>query len=284
MEGEGSGLVRVVNEDDLSLEEKALDASELAAAIAQGEAEGEEYEDDDDEDADEMSSEIGDPAFEGSLRLKCRQHVNPLASRYQVPVVLEPDWLANAFVEPHLPIIVDVGCAKGTWALKTAQTTSGLNVLGLEIRRPVVDFALKRKSRWALPNVHFLGVNANVDLDRILKELVARKVSIEMVTFHHPDPHFKKKHKKRRVVNQRLVAQIASSLAPGSRLFLQSDIMDVMQDMVESFHNNEHFVPASGHFIDKLETNPSPHTIKTEREVATQKKGLPVYRMLFLRA
>ena len=38
---------------------------------------------------------------------------------------------------------------------------------------PVVQFALERKKRWGLGNVHFLSVNANVDLARILGDLVA---------------------------------------------------------------------------------------------------------------
>ena len=162
--------------------------------------------DGDDDDVDEEDDEDGgDGAMatpkEGSLRLKVRQHVNPLASTYQKvhrppalrasaafsltallpplpapprqPQPLDPDWVRHAFAAPTQPTVVDIGCAKGTWVLKSGQTTPTKNVLGLEIRRPVVQFALERKKRWGLSNVHFLSVNANVDLARILGDLVA---------------------------------------------------------------------------------------------------------------
>ena len=71
---------------------------------------------DDDEDDDE--NEVEDPQLhppkEGSLRLKVRQHVNPLASTYQKPTEFEENWVQNAFAQPNLPTIVDIGCAKGT--------------------------------------------------------------------------------------------------------------------------------------------------------------------------
>ena len=42
-----------------------------------------------------------------------------------------------------------------------------------------------------------------------------------------PDPHFKKKHKKRRVVQPQLIQAIDRRLAPGGLVFLQSDVMEV---------------------------------------------------------
>jgi len=43
-----------------------------------------------------------------------------------------------------------------------------------------------------------------------------------MVTIQFPDPHFKNKHKKRRVVNPALVDTIVRHLAPGKHVFVQS--------------------------------------------------------------
>ena len=51
---------------------------------------------------------------EQSLRLKVRQHVNPLSSKYQVPVNLPGNWMCDAFEDAQRPLIIDIGCAKGT--------------------------------------------------------------------------------------------------------------------------------------------------------------------------
>jgi tRNA (guanine-N7-)-methyltransferase len=231
--------------------------------------------------AAEQADEEMTPVREGSLRLKVRQHVNPLASTYQIPQDYPTDWVAKAFDNPKLPIIVDIGCAKGSWALKLASKYKNINVLGLEIRRPVVDLCLRRKDRWGLRNVHFLSCNANVDLDRILTDLKAEGADLNTVTIQFPDPHFKSKHKKRRVVNEKLVNTICSHIDMGKHVFLQSDILDVTEDMVTNFSHNPSLSMVEGYDPKDLTKNASPFDVLTEREIATQAKGLPVYRMYF---
>jgi tRNA (guanine-N7-)-methyltransferase len=241
--------------------------------------------DDDDDDGDDDDEDSTDPKSkkfnEGSLRLKVRQHVNPLSSRYLVPMEGGEEWVAEAFADTTLPVIVDIGCAKGSWVLKYGTENPERNIVGLEIRKPVVEFALQRKKKWGLKNVHFLSVNANIDLDRILRDLKSTGGSIEMVTIQFPDPHFKKKHKKRRVVNELLVNTIVSHLEIGKKVFLQSDILDVTEDMIMNFSNNDQLERVEGFDSVNLDQNTSPNNVLTEREVATQKKGLPIYRMMF---
>ena len=77
---------------------------------------------------------------------------------------------------------------------------------------------------------------------------------------------------------------IARNLRPGARVFLQSDIQEVAEDMTQSFMANDSFEAAQGYDIKSLHLNPSPFDVPTEREVATMNKLLPVYRMLFVRA
>ena len=245
---------------------------------------------DEDEDEDEVEVEDdgddGDSklrAAEGSLRLKVRQHVNPLASKYQVPISLDANWIDTSFEKPNQPLLIDVGCAKGTWGLSYARANPQHNVLGLEIRRPVVELALRRKQVWGLANVHFLATNANIDLKRIVRDVLQRKTEIRMVSIHHPDPHFKSKHKKRRVVNPDFVAEIASLLPSGVKVFVQSDVLELCQDMVETISANPEFLVEVGHSISTIDSNPAPTDIKTEREIATLNKGLPVFRCLFRR-
>lgn len=223
------------------------------------------------------------PKQKEALKLKVRQHVNPLSEAYQKPIELADDWLAQAYKNKEQDVIVDVGCAKGTWILKNAEEHKDKNYLGLEIRRPVVDYCNERTKRWGLTNAHFLSTNANIDLPIILRDLIRKGINIDMITIHHPDPHFKKRHKKRRVVTPELVSEIAEIVKSNCQIFLQSDIEDVAQDMSESFLENSSYRPAAGYDPLRLEGNPSPHTVMTEREIATLNKGLPVFRMLVQR-
>jgi tRNA (guanine-N7-)-methyltransferase len=235
----------------------------------------------DDDDGDDEVDLDAPPKRESGSRLKVRQHVNPLSSRYLVPMEGGNEWVKKNFNDPTLPTIVDIGCSKGTWVLKTGLANPNVNCLGLEIRRPVVEFALERKFKWGLNNVHFLSVNANVDLERILYDLKTNGGTIDMVTIQFPDPHFKKKHKKRRVVNEKLVNTIVSFLDVGKKVFVQSDILDVTEDMILNFSNNNQLKVVEGFDRIKLDMNLSPNNVLTEREIATNNRGLPVYRMMF---
>ena len=58
---------------------------------------------------------------------------------------------------------------------------------------------------------------------------------MERVCIQFPDPHFKMKHRKRRVVQPALVESIAALTEPGCEVFLQSDIFGVVAEMRDIF-------------------------------------------------
>lgn len=242
-------------------------------------------------DTDESKDDSDQISESGSKKKKFRQHVNPLASAYQLPVDLPTDWIQSTFEKPNRPFIVDVGCAKGSWALNMCKHYPNMNVVGLEIRRPVVEWALRRKQRECeqaeesggkLRNLHYVSTNANIDIERVLRDV--NSVScVEMITVQFPDPHFKKHHKKRRVITPAFVAAVASALQQGAKFFVQSDIKDVLEDMVMTISENGSFGAAPGYSVDSIDTNISPVSIQTEREISVRARDLPVYRMLFLK-
>ena len=99
------------------------------------------------------------------------------------------------------------------------------------------------------------------------------------VSIQFPDPHFKKKHKKRRVVQPGLVAAVCSSLAPQvGEVFLQSDVEEVAQSMRECFAEDARVQDACapGEWMAE-----NPLGVPTERENLTLGKGDPVYRTVF---
>lgn len=212
-----------------------------------------------------------------------RQHVNPLSRKYQASLNLSKDWLSEGFQNVSNPLHIDIGCAKGSWVLKYGQSEPQLNILGLEIRRPMTDLCLHRKKVWQLTNVHFLSSNANVDLTTILASIEEQNVSIRGVSIQFPDPHFKNRHHKRRLVTTDLVSTIAKHLKVNSFVFVQSDVLDIMQYMVRHFMSSPYFSVADIHDPNNLDKNQSPFPVQTEREISTLAKGMNVYRLLFYR-
>ena len=206
-----------------------------------------------------------------------RQHVNPLSRFFQLPLELPaPEAL---FSDPSLPIHLDIGCARGRFLLALAQQQPALNHLGVEIRRPLVQAAEADRQALALGNLHYLFCNANVSLQAWLAALPAGQ--LDLVSIQFPDPWFKKKHHKRRVLQPALLLAIAAALAPGKRFFIQSDVPAVIDPMVALTEACGCFSRPANDAQPWRASNPLP--VPTERETYVLNQGLPVYRVLYER-
>ena len=206
-----------------------------------------------------------------------RQHVNPLSRFYQRPLVLPP--AAELFADPGRPLHLDIGCARGRFLLAMAQAEPERNYLGVEIRRTLVEAAEAARRALGLTHLRYLFCNANVSLEQWLATLAPGQ--LERVTIQFPDPWFKTKHHKRRVLQPALLLALAAALAPGRELFLQSDVLAVIEPMVALVEASGCFSRPAADARPWRGANPLP--VPTERETHVLQQGLPVYRVLFQR-
>ncbi|NJN31923.1 MAG: tRNA (guanosine(46)-N7)-methyltransferase TrmB [Synechococcales cyanobacterium RM1_1_8] len=205
---------------------------------------------------------------------RVRQHVNPFAIKYQTPVA-PPDW-SQVFDDPTRPLHLDIGCARGQFLQGSAPIAPDWNFLGLEIRQPLVEAALKQRDEMGLGNLHFIFCNINNSLAPLLGSLPAGV--LQRVSIQFPDPWFKKRHQKRRVTQPELVQQLADGLPVGGTVFLQSDVLEVEVEMCDRFSAHPNFQRRGAGWLAE-----NPMAVPTERERVTQAKGEPVYRALFER-
>jgi len=188
-------------------------------------------------------------------RVRVHQHVNPLTPYYrQAPTPVDVE---SVFDDPE----------------RMAEVEPGWNYLGVEIREPLVEEANRLAAEAGLTNLHYSFCNAMLWLERLLEGLPAG--ILQAVTIQFPDPWFKKKHAKRRMVNEEMVETIARHLAPGGKVFVQTDIEFLADEMFGLFRNDDRFSES------QITANPFP--VKTEREKAVEVKELPVFRSMFER-
>lgn len=243
--------------------------------------------------------------------IRFRQHVNPLKKELQHPT--RPLEWDSIYEDPSKPLMLDIGSGYGRFLLGLVQVETERNALGLEIRDPII----KRANEWAKhlgldQRVHFVRSNATVSIATLLETYPG---PVELVTIQYPDPHFKKKHRKRRIVQESLVTSITDILAPKGRVLLQSDVLNVAVDMRDKFEHGCHGIlePSSRHAHDAiffeeeqqqeegdnesdvglhdceltwknhgwLKNNPLP--VRTERECHVMEQGGSVYRMLLVK-
>ncbi|MBX3298942.1 MAG: tRNA (guanosine(46)-N7)-methyltransferase TrmB [Acidobacteria bacterium] len=204
-------------------------------------------------------------------RVRVHQHVNPLSPFYrQEP---KPILVDSVFADPKKPLFLDIGCARGRFLLRMAEAVPTWNYLGVEIRYPLVDEANRLASEAGLVNLHYAFCNAMLWLDRLISELPAG--SLRQAAIQFPDPWFKKKHAKRRMVNAEMVETIARYMAPGGNVFVQTDIEPLADEMFELFRADPGFA--------ELPINANPFPVRTERETAVEDKALPVFRTSFVK-
>ena len=205
-----------------------------------------------------------------------RQHVNPLSKNFKEIKKIPP--LKEIFQNPNLPLHLDVGCASGDFLLELAIKNKNWNYLGIEIREKLVVNANKRIRGQEINNLYFsFGSANNIFLDSEHKFLFdyARSIS-----FNFPDPWFKKKHHKRRVIQKELINRLSSVLQTGTLIYLKTDVKELFEYMGTTILDNNNFRQK-----DTLNLNLSksfnPNMIKTNREKYVFLNKLDIYEKIY---
>lgn len=203
-------------------------------------------------------------------RVRVHQHVNPNSPYYRKEP--KPIDIGDVFADPTKPLLLDIGCARGRFLLRMAEAEPAWNYLGIEIREPLVEEANRLAKEAGFGNLHYVFGNAMLWFDRLIEAIPSEQ--LQYVTIQFSDPWFKRKHAKRRMVNGAMVESLATRLAPNGRVFIQTDIEALAEEMFGLFRADTRFTE------QKITKNPFP--VKTEREKAVEEKDLPVYRSMFV--
>jgi tRNA (guanine-N7-)-methyltransferase len=147
---------------------------------------------------------------------RVRQHVNPLKSD-----LLEID-VALVEATPGRRLEVELGSAEAHFLMDLARADSHGIYVGVEIRREVVDRANRAARAAGLDNLRSVFANMSVDLPRLFAG-----GSVDRFHLNFPDPWWKSRQQKRRVVNPQLAQDIHAALAPAGELFVETDIFDI---------------------------------------------------------
>jgi tRNA (guanine-N7-)-methyltransferase len=149
--------------------------------------------------------------------------------------IVERLELAQLFPEPQ-PLEVELGCGDASFIVECARRRPDRNFLGVErllgrLRK------LDRKGRRAgLTNLRGVRIESSYFLQYLLPP---RSVSALHVYF--PDPWPKKRHRDRRLVNERFPGLARAALAPGGVVYLRTDDEDYFAQMTAVFDANREF-------------------------------------------
>ncbi len=117
------------------------------------------------------------------------------------------------------PLIVEIGFGNGDYLLHLAETRPNCNIIGLEISSQCMAKAEAKIEKSGLPNVRPIHCRAETALWHLLEPQSVREFHI-----NYPDPWFKKRHGRRRLIQRGTVDLLTSRLEIGGSLQLATDI------------------------------------------------------------
>ena len=207
-----------------------------------------------------------------------RQHVNPLSNHF-IEVERIPS-LIQMFDNSQLKLHLDVGCASGDFLFDLALINSNWNYLGIEIRERLVRAAKLKVQEKAIKNLYFIFGNANnVLIDNQIKLIMN---NLKSISFNFPDPWFKKRHYKRRVIQPEFINMLSNCLQKGALIFIKTDVKDLFDYMDLTISSNLNFKE-----IDKNDFNYSksfnPTKVQTNREKYVVLNKLDIYEGIYIR-
>ncbi|ELA41872.1 tRNA (guanine-N(7)-)-methyltransferase [Vittaforma corneae ATCC 50505] len=166
---------------------------------------------------------------------RCHAHTNPFRDT-KIDVPKDPssiDWRKH-FENGRPPTFIDVGCGYGKFLVETARLFPGENVLGLEIRDKVVEYVEQLVS--TLPNCSVVQTNALLFLPNFFVSNSLRKV---FVLF--PDPHFKKRKQKFRMICRQTMAVLKYLFEKEGQLYISTDVEELFEDMCQVIESTGYF-------------------------------------------
>jgi tRNA (guanine-N7-)-methyltransferase len=173
------------------------------------------------------------------------------------------------------PVELEVGSGKGLFLANAATARPDRNFVGIELAKKYAAKAAERVAKRRLTNVRVLPGDA--------KSFLAQHVgpaSLAAVHVYFPDPWWKTRHKKRRVFDASLLADVARTVVPEGDLWIATDVEEYFGVMTALVAADPNFAP-----LPWPELKDPEHDLDylTNFERKYRIEGRPIYRTRYRR-
>ncbi|KAI9153761.1 hypothetical protein LWI28_016164 [Acer negundo] len=194
----------------------------------------------------------------------------------------EIDWDA-AYSDPTQPLVVDIGSGNGLFLLGMARKKKDFNFLGLEINAKLVRRCLDSVHLSGITNGYFIETNATSTFRSIVSSYPGQLI---LVSVQCPNPDFNKPDHRWRMMQRSLVEAVTYLLTYDGKVFLQSDIKEVVVRMKEQFlgYSKGKLALVQDHCDTKINQGAwleeNPFGVRSDWEQHVLDRGAPMYRLL----
>ena len=187
---------------------------------------------------------------------------------------LPNDLSSKSLFGNQYPLELEVGSGKGLFIDNASLANPEHNYLGVEIIAKYAKHSAAKLARRQATNAVMISGNAEPLLEKSIAE-----GSLEAVHVYFPDPWWKKRHRKRRVLNEQSIINLTRCLRPGGRFHFWTDVLDYFEDTVELIAE---ISPILGVPIPEDEIAAT-HDLdyRTHFERRSRQNSIPVYRIRY---
>lgn len=173
------------------------------------------------------------------------------------------------------PTILEIGIGMGEALLQLAEVNPQNNYIGIDVHKPGIGAVLMGIEKNDLNNIRLF----NHDAIEVLNDSIADE-SLAGIHLFFPDPWHKKRHHKRRIVNDNFAQLIRSKLKVDGYIHMATDWENYAEQMQEVMSIAPGFVNVAGkgQFIPRPETRPL-----TRFEQRGERLGHGVWDLMFIR-
>ena len=141
-------------------------------------------------------------------------------------------WQPELWSGASRPIEIEVGCGKGLFICSASADHPDRDFLGIEIAKKYAHFCAARLNKQQSPN----AIMMQGDAQPLFKDVIPSK-SVDGVHVYFPDPWWKRRHRKRRIMNKEFITDVYRVLKDGGKLHFWTDVkeyFDVTLQLLES--------------------------------------------------
>ncbi len=137
-------------------------------------------------------------------------------------------WDSETLFGRRGPLEVEIGSGKGLFLRTAAAARPEVDLLGIEVAQKYARFAAAALAKRGVNNAKVVLADAL----RVFAEVLPDG-SLAAVHIYFPDPWWKKRHKKRRLMRESLLRDVERTLQPGGQLHFWTDVEDYFRESLD---------------------------------------------------
>mgnify|MGYP003388242498 CR=1 FL=1 len=142
----------------------------------------------------------------------------------------------NIFNNSNRKLIIEIGFGNGEILIDSALRNPDDNFIGIEVYESGIGQCLIQLSEKKLSNVRLINEDAKHILNHSFKDQ-----AIDQINIFFPDPWPKKKHHKRRLINQEFILLIGKKLKKNGCINIATDWDDYAEQIIDVFNKSNLF-------------------------------------------